>query len=370
MRDLASSIALPEWISLRVEGWIVDVFVIVLLTLVAVYLARLLFDRLERRFAQTANLWDDALLEAVRRPLRWLMLLIGLSWAAEVAREQATTSLLDALDPIRDLGVIVLVSWFLIRVISAVEVRLQNQRYVRKPMDQTTARAVGRLLRGATIITAVLVAMQALGYSVSSVLAFGGIGGLAIGFAAKDLLANLFGGLIIYLDRPFRVGDWVRSPDREIEGVVEDIGWRVTTIRTFDKRPLYVPNATFTTMSVQNPSRMTHRRIYETIGVRYADAGKVGDIVRDVRAMLETHEAIDQSQTLIVNFNRFGPSSLDFFIYCMTRTTNWIEYHANKEDVLLKVLGIIDGHGAEVAFPTQTLHIEGHGRPGPESAPE
>ena len=95
-------------------------------------------------------------------------------------------------------------------------------------------------------------------------------------FAAKDLLANFFGGLTIYLDRPFAVGDWIRSPDREIEGTVERIGWRLTLIRTFDKRPLYIPNAVFTTIAVENPSRMHNRRIYETIGIRYDDAPENG----------------------------------------------------------------------------------------------
>src|SRR5690606_30903944 len=108
-----------------------------------------------------------------------------------------------------------------------------------------TAKAISKLLKAAAIITAMLVLLQSLGFSVSGVLAFGGIGGIAIGFAARDLLANFFGALMLYFDRPFAVGDWVRSPDREIEGTVEDIGWRLTRIRTFDQRPLYVPNSIF-----------------------------------------------------------------------------------------------------------------------------
>ena len=138
---------------------------------------------------------------------------------------------------------------------------------------------MARLLRLSVLITAGLVILQTLGISVTGVVAFGGIGGIAIGFAAQDLLANFFGGLIVYLDRPFSVGDWIRSPDREIEGTVEDIGWRVTVIRTFDKRPLYIPNSIFTTISVENPSRMLNRRIYETIGLRYRDSGKVREII-------------------------------------------------------------------------------------------
>ena len=207
------------------------------------------------------------------------------------------------------------------------------------------------------IITATLVILQTLGYSISGVLAFGGIGGIAIGFAAKDLLANFFGGLMIYLDRPFAIGDWIRSPDREIEGTVEEIGWRQTRIRTFDKRPLYIPNSIFASIAVENPSRMDNRRIYETIGIRYDDAGKLPAILEDVRALLKNSPDIDQNQTLMVNFNSYGASSLDFFIYTMTRTTVWEDYHVIKEKVLLDILAIIDKHGAECAFPTTTVHI-------------
>ncbi|MCL4106580.1 UNVERIFIED_CONTAM: hypothetical protein GTU68_009714 [Idotea baltica] len=199
--------------------------------------------------------------------------------------------------------------------------------------------------------------LQALGVSISGLLAFGGIGGIAVGFAAKDLLANFFGGLSIYLDRPFTVGDWIRSPDQEIEGTVEDIGWRLTRIRTFDQRPLYVPNAVFSQVSVENPSRMLNRRIHETIGVRYEDSHKLDTIVAQVKTMLENHPEIDLSRTLIVNFVSFGPSSLDFFIYTFTKTTNWVKFHQVKQDVLLQILGIVHDNGADVAFPTTTLHM-------------
>jgi MscS family membrane protein len=208
------------------------------------------------------------------------------------------------------------------------------------------------------IITALLIAMQLLGYSVSGLLAFGGIGGIAVGFAAKDLLANFFGGLMIYLDRPFSVGDWIRSPDKEIEGTVEDVGWRLTRIRTFDKRPLYIPNSVFASISVENPSRMTNRRIYETVGIRYCDMDSMNNIVQQVTQMLKDHDAIDNNQTMIVNFNKFSDSSLDFFIYTFTKTTDWIEFHSVKQDVLLQIAEIIKKNGSEIAFPTSSIHLE------------
>jgi MscS family membrane protein len=292
-----------------------------------------------------------------------------LTFAAEIVRTESEAVIFNAIEPVRNVGVIVAFVWFLVRFISRAEENIINQSIKEDATyDRTTADAIAKLLRMSVVITAVLVVLQTLGYSISGVLAFGGIGGIAIGFAAKDLLANFFGGLMIYLDRPFNVGDWIRSPDKEIEGTVEKIGWRLTVIRTFDKRPLYVPNSIFTTISVENPSRMSNRRIYETIGIRYDDAGKMDRIVEDVKTMLRKHPEIDTGQTMIVNFNKFASSSLDFFVYTFTKTTDWIRFHEIKQDVMLKIIDIIEGHGAECAFPTSTLHIASANlQSGPES---
>lgn len=337
--------------------WIVDVFIVVCITLLAAFVLSKFLGKLRQKAAQTKTLWDDAFFESVNRPAKWFVWVMGFSVAADITGAQSDSLIFQSVGAIRQLAAIFIVTWFVNGFIARAEKNLVSGEYTQKPMDKTTAVALGKLLRIAVLITAVLVALQYLGYSISGVLAFGGIGGIAVGFAAKDLLANFFGGLMIYLDRPFSVGDWIRSPDQNIEGTVEDIGWRLTRIRTFDKRPLYIPNATFTQISVENPSRMLNRRIYETIGIRYDDAAKMDEIVHAVKAMLKNHSEIDADNTLIVNFNAFASSSLDFFVYCFTHTTEWIKFHEIKQDVLLKILKIIDEHGAECAFPTSTLHI-------------
>ncbi len=334
-----------------------NVFLLVLATALLAWLFSVIFRRLERQALKTRNLWDDSLIDAARLPLVMLVWLLGISLAAHVADRYSEIAVFGWVAPLRRIGVIVLLCWFVVRFIRDAEKILVSPERLREPLDPTTVSAMGKLLRLSVIITTLLVILQSLGYSISGVLAFGGIGGIAVGFAAKDLLANFFGGLMVYLDRPFSVGDWIRSPDKEIEGTVEHIGWRLTTIRTFDKRPLYVPNSVFTSIAVQNPSRMSHRRIYETFGLRYDDAAQIAAVVEQVKQMLLSHEDLDTSQTLIVNFNAFNESSLDFFVYTFTRTTNWIEYHRVKQDVLLKILAIIEEAGAEVAFPTRTLHV-------------
>jgi MscS family membrane protein len=336
------------------------VFLIVLLTLSIAFVTRIFLKKLSVKAKTTKNPWDDAVISALYLPVRILIWLIGISFSADLVAYYANASISDLTSQVRSVGVIIICAWFLIKLIKSIEVIFTDTGSDDSPeiIDATTVSAIGKLLRAAIIITTVLIVMQSLGYSISGVLAFGGIGGLAIGFAAKDLLANFFGGLTIYLDRPFKVGEWVRSPDKEIEGTVEDIGWRLTRIRTFDKRPLFVPNAVFTQISLENPSRMLNRRIKETIGIRYGDANKMQGIVNDTKEMLLKNDDIDATQTLMVNFNQFAPSSLDFFIYTFTKTTNWEDFHRIKQDVLLATINIIEAHGAECAFPTSTLHVE------------
>ena len=338
-------------------GWQMNVLLVMLATAVARIIAKILLDRLARQLERTHNLYDDALLEAARRPVGFGVWVLGVSFAAEIVARHSESDIFSYVPTLRDVTVVWLLIWFALRFIKSVENHVIERGYRAQEVDQTTARAVGKLLRASVIITGVLLVLQAFGISVSGALAFGGIGGIAIGFAARDLLANFFGALMIFMDRPFSVGDWIRSPDREIEGTVEEIGWRLTRIRTFDKRPLYVPNSVFTSLTVENPSRMQNRRIYETIGIRYDDISVMQPIVEEVEAMLKVHEAIDTRQTLMVNFVSFGPSSVDFFVYTFTKTTVWTEFHAIKQDVLLKISDIIAKHGAEIAFPTQTLHV-------------
>ena len=337
--------------------WLTQVFLVVFATVATNFMLMRAIDVAERLVDKTESLWDDALLEAARIPVRLFVWTIGITVAVEILDDVTETLMFAYLPEARRVAYIVIIAMFLTRFISFAENNVVDPDRLTKPMDQTTAKAIAKLLRVSVIITAALVILQTMGYSISGVLAFGGIGGVAVGFAAKDLLANFFGGLMIYLDKPFKVGDWVRSPDRAIEGTVEDIGWRLTRIRTFDKRPLYIPNAMFSSIVVENPSRMTNRRIYEKLGIRYDDGHLMAAICQDVEAMLRAHDEIDQEQTLMVHFDTYAASHLEFFVYTFTRTTNWVKYHQVKQDVLIKIMAIVEQHGAEFAFPTQTLHL-------------
>jgi MscS family membrane protein len=352
-------VMIQEWLSklAALEGPLVQLTMLWLFGVVAHIALVFLIRRLHRVAARSAQRWDDVLVTALESPVRTVLWTVIAYFSLQLLA--VADGVRSWLGQAYDTALVLLLTWFLARLIRGVEGELLSiERGKTASSDIASVHATAQLLRIILWVIAGIMVLQTLGISISGLLAFGGIGGIAVGFAAKDMLSNFFGGLSIYLDRPFTRGDWIRSPDRELEGTVEDIGWRLTRIRTFSQRPLYVPNAIFSQVALENPSRMRNRRIYETIGLRYEDAQKVSKVVDEVRQMLAQHDEIDLSRTLIVNFVSFGPSSLDFFIYTFTKTTDWVRFHAIKQEIMLSVLEIIHANGADVAFPTQTLHID------------
>ncbi len=340
--------------------FILQIFLGVFVTLLVNFVWKRAVKRLDLQLKKTKNNWDDAFIFAISAPVSLLI------WGAGAWIIFKYLFQLDPKTEMRDVFVVVVIAWSFGRFIRQAEENIiasNKHKTDEKKIDKSTVEAISKLLKVSVGITSILLILQNLGVSIGAVLAFGGIGGIAIGFAAKDLLANFFGGLIIYLDRPFSIGDWIRSSDRQIEGTVEYIGWRQTRIRTFDKRPLYVPNAIFNSITVENPSRMSNRRIYETFGLRYDDINQVEIIISQVKSMLISHDAIDTNQTLMVNLNAYAESSVDFFVYTFTKTTDWVKFHEIKQDVLLKIAAIIESNNAELAFPTQRMQIENIGNP-------
>ena len=355
------TLLMPQWftelqtyVMANHQDWSSSVLFITIASFFAWVAWRILYSRLEILFKKTSFHWDDLLLEALKTPISTLIWCWPATVSLGIVLQSELGNEFNWLSTLKLILVISILVWVVMRLITNVEDYVLEQ----KTRDETTVQAVAKVARLFFIVIGVLTVMQAFGLSLSGLLTFGGVGGLIVGLAAKDLLSNFFGGLMIYFDRPFKVGDWIRSPDRQIEGTVERIGWRMTSIRTFDKRPLYVPNSVFSNIVVENPSRMLNRRIFETIGLRYDDADKVPVIIDEVREMLKNHKDIDTRQTLIVNFDAFGASSLNFFIYTFTKTVNWVRYHEVKQDVLLEVMAIIKKHEADIAFPTQTLKLD------------
>lgn len=333
-------------------------FLVILCVLILNAIIGRLLTSLIKREESGGSIWRTAVLKSLNPPLGGVVWIVGLTVAVGyLERGGGTTLLSQFFAPARDIAVIAVIVWFLLRAVEHIEVALQARaRSKGHEIDPTAADAIGKLVRAAIVITAVLAAMQALGFSISGILAFGGIGGIAIGFAAQGLVANLFGGLTIYASRPFKVGEWIIMPGNEVMGEVQYIGWRATRVMGFDRRPFYVPNALFNTAVVINHSRMTARRIEEYLHLRYRDIEKVPAIVADTNRMLAQHPGI-QHDFFVFQMDSYGDFALKMFLYAFTVGTGYNDYMAIKEDILLKIAGIVRQHGGEIAIPTSTVHM-------------
>lgn len=341
-----------------ISHWSFEVSLVICVALLLSFTCNFILNALCKKIQKTKSLWKDVLIEAMRLPLMFFIWVGGIYLASLLIQKQTNWDFHSVSVPARNLGMIALFAWFLFRLVKSSELKFKAVSERKgMPLDKTTAEAIGKILRVAIVIGSLILGLQAIGMSVSGLLAFGGVGGIAVGFAAKDMLANFFGAFTLYMDRPFSVGDWIRSPDREMEGFVEHIGWRLTRIRTLDRRPLYIPNSLFSTITIENPSRMSHRRMKELIGIRYDDFDQIRPLLKELREMLKTHPEIDKNQTHGIYLDNFGPSALEISLYAFTKRTNWLHYREVREDIFLRTYAIIRSHGAEIAYPTSTIHL-------------
>ncbi|MCH1429514.1 MAG: mechanosensitive ion channel family protein [Chlamydiales bacterium] len=353
-----------------------EILLILLLAFLFSYASKRLINYLLKRSIITV--WLKAFLESLLKPLQvliWIIALIGVGEAlfADPILSKSLEGFdffsKDKLSLFRKVSLVIFISVVFLKWKKRIT-QLFTQKAIFKEhikeIDEALFVALSKLLTVVTLVLTILMTLDSLGVPIQTLIAFGGIGTFAISLAGKDVVANLFGGLVIYINRPFSVGNWINSPNKGFEGVVEDIGWYMTRIRTFARRPMYIPNAIITEAIIENPGRMYNRRIKADIGVRYEDISKVQAITDQIDAMVRNHPDIDTKQFILIDFVEFASSSLNINVYCFTKTTKWAEYRKIQQDVFLKIAKIVDDNGAEIAFPTRTLHIEGQDITPPE----
>lgn len=353
-----------------------DSILVLLGTLAATLVIHFLLRKRYRRSNAGGHIWRDAILGALNAPLQGLAWVIGFSIAEGVLTSEGHLLFLARVFPhVRDVIVVAMVAWFLIRLTRRATGNLHGRARARGvDFDETAADAIGKAAIASTIIIAVLMMMQVLGFSIASLLAFGGVAGIALGFAAQGLAANLLGGITIYASRPFKVGDHIvfmntRAAGGYIgwqAGEVQHIGWRATRIQDWNGKPFYVPNAKFNTETVINHSRMAYREISEYVYVRLEDVGKVSAIVADVNHMLEEHP--EMGDYLVFRLDGFGAYALKLYLYAYTagNIVAYTEFMRVKQDVLLRIAAIIVRHGARLAVPVSTVYLPEGPRAGTE----
>ena len=334
-------------------AWGVEILIVLLFTCLAAYVEYFVYQKLHLEFLKKKKLWQYAFIHAAYRPLFFLIFLVGISFSIELSFNLFHTGKIYEIIPVlRKVGILLLVIWFAIAYIQEMEKLFLSRKEESHFLDKTSIRAVGQFLKIIVLLGGAFFVLQTtLGVGASAIVAFAGGGSIVIGWAAKDMLANIFGGFMIFLDRPFVIGDKISTNDKEFEGYVEHIGWRLTCIRTLEKVPVYIPNSFFSNTSIQNPSRMTHRRIYSTIGMRYVDADKLESILKAIENMLFEHPELDNTEPTYANLINFGQNALEILICGYTFKTQLQEFYRIRQDLFFKIIDIIHQHGAQCSFP-------------------
>lgn len=223
-------------------------------------------------------------------------------------------------------------------------------------VDQILLPFLSKLVRFAIVAMALSIIAAEWGYDVSGFIAGLGLGGLAFALAAQDSIGNFFGGVVIITEKPFTLGDWIQTPS--VEGIVEDITFRSTKIRTFGDSVVVVPNSTLANEPIENWSQMTKRLISFNLGIVYSTPrSKVENCVNRIENLLKQREDIDQ-ELIIVRFNEFNESSLDIFVYFFTKTTGWVEHVDIRQDINYKIMDILAEEGVTAALPSTNVHME------------
>jgi len=345
-------------------GQFAAAFGLLLLALVGKRLLAAAFVRVLYPLTQrTQNQYDDMFVQGLQKPIEFLVLTLGLF--------AAFTALQLPLEPynLRKLAVSICkvmatfgIGWILFNLVDLLDAWLERwTQRTESTLDDHLLPFIRKCLKAFILMMAAILTIQNLGYSVSGLLASLGIGGLAVALAAKDTLSNIFGSLMLILDRPFKLGDWIKAGD--MEGTVEEIGFRSTRIRTFAKTLITVPNSIIANLPLDNFSRMPKRRIKLTVGVTYATTpAQMQTAVESIRALLRSHPAIDQ-EFFLVNFTDFGASSLDIMVYCFTTTTVWGDYLDARQDLCLRIMRLLEAQGLEIAFPSRSVYL--HASPQP-----
>lgn len=341
-------------------GWKQELVSILVVVIIFNFLAKWILRRLHKRFQEQRKFWEDSFVQALYTPLSCYTWFFALAHAINLIIPHLTdsTDYFAHLHTALKVAAILSITWFILRWKNLmIKLTLIKSRRHEISMDVGKIDVIDKVITVFVIFVACLLLMEATGRSITTLIAFGGIGGLAIAFASQEMIANFFSGLMVYITHPFQVGDWINLPERNLEGHVEEIGWYMTRIRTFEKRPIYIPNSIFSKIVVETPSRMSHRQFKETIGLRYSDMNAIKPVIQGITNMLQSHPHIDNDQKMSVSLKAFGTYSLDIEILAYTTTVDSEEYAQVKQDLLLKIIDVLNENKAEMASPLTLIDI-------------
>lgn len=345
--------------------WMIELTVAILLLFFLNVVLKRILSRSKKMAKLEESDWRFHLDYAAVTPARVLLWILLIAFFVDLmTREFKVVGSFSYVGPLRNAAIIFCLAWFLLRWKKVFHKLIINRSdrtgKGRLSIDPFTAEIIGKIFTVLVIFITLLIVMQIFGLNIFPLVAFGGIGAATLGFAGKDAISNFFGGFMIYLTRPFMVGDLIDLPERKISGHIEEIGWYLTSVRDLQKKPVYIPNSVFSTEPLINQSRMTHRRIDESIAVRYDDFAKIGAIIEEIGTLFEHNSSIDHHQSIYIFLDRYGESAIHIEIKAYVLCTRYEDFMEVKQKIMMEIYKIIERAGAQTPYPTLQVKVLGN----------
>ena len=316
-------------------------------------ISKLIIKKLEIISKRTTNKLDDTFVKAMEGPARFLPIVLGVFFASHyMSFSEDSRSFVDNIN--RTL-ITILIFWIIHQIIEPIS-------YILSGLDKLLTRElVGWIIKSVKILIFILGAAAVLelwGIKIGPIIAGLGLFGVAVALGAQDLFKNLISGILVLVEKRFKMGDWILV-EGIIEGIVERIGFRSTVIRKFDKSIAIIPNFQFAENAVINISQTTNWLISWMITLQY---DTTVDQLKTIRNQIEEHiknnDDFDTSIGIAVRVDKFSDSSIDMYVRCFSKTDEWEEWLSVKEKLALEIKQIVEKNSASFAFPSQSIYVE------------
>ena len=316
-------------------------------------ISKLIIKKLEIISKRTTNKLDDTFVQSLTGPARFLPIVLGFF----IASYYMTFSIegREVVDTINRTLITILIFWIIHQIIEPVS-------YILSGLDKIfTRELIGWILKSLKILILILGAAAVLelwGIKIGPIIAGLGLFGVAVALGAQDLFKNLISGILVLVEKRFKMGDWIQV-EGVIEGVVEKIGFRSTTIRKFDKSLAIIPNFQFAENAVVNFSQTTNWRIRWSITLQYnTTVDQLKKVREEIEKYINKSEDFNINLGVAVRIEKFSDSSIDLLVRCFTASDSWTNWLEVKERLAIEIKQIVENNGASFAFPSQSIYVE------------
>lgn len=362
---------IPETLNLlgqNISGVSVERLILFFILILSTFIIRYIFLYIiDRKIAQIKIMRSDAInniINAIKGPIGYLILTQGFYIAIiylQLPEKVGPFEIASIVSTIYVLIISFIILFFAFKIVDIVALFIDERaKKTDSILDEQLVPLIIKSLRILVITIGLLSILQNFGYNITTLVAGLGLGGLAFALAAQTTISNIFGSVTIFSDKHFRIGDWIQVGD--VNGIVEELGFRTTRIRRFDQALVTVPNSMFVNKEIINYSSMQKRKIEFYLGITYETTiDKIKLVVNGIKSIIENDEKFERS-TYVVRFTDFGESSLNIYIYCFTTVTEFIKFQGVKEELNLKIIELLNNLDVELAFSSRTIYVHNQKR--------